>query len=616
MKTLPIVVLLFTASFVFAQNGKIEMKNPDSGPECKATFIYEPPPGLNLPEGIQVNSYCSDFKIKLFPLEKKGAGYEFTMKLPPKSTVLFFAVSDSKQHILDNNSGEGYVVYLKDPSEEGFELTLYEKIQHSMRAGSFLDLDYTEQDILEQYETLLDIYPNLKNESVYASYLIDKFFINKVETRPKLIDFAEKMTGKDDEKSLSAAYTIYFILEMDAERKQVGRVAMEKYPRGNVAKNYFVKEYYSVRERNETYMLTKIDEFIELFSDPSDPELERIYEELILLYLEKMDTLSIAKYKDLITNKINLAFIYYDYAREASGKDLTSPGKDLDFAEQISLKSLDLVEYLMEHPEEEKEGYDLQKVHHYCADTYALILYKQKKYDLAFQYQQKIVEAVGDDMYTSAKERYAVFAEEAKGKEFAKDYLEKQLLAGIDSKIMMEHLQEIYSKLDLPENEFENIKKQYKESAVQKDREEIMEKFGDIKATDFTLVNLEGENVSLSDYKGTLVLLDFWATWCGPCKSSFPKMQELVTQFQNDNVEFFFINTWERQAPEKVREEVAEFLKEKGYSFNVLFDYTDEVANKYKVQGIPKRILIDKSGNMRAIVRSTDDLAGMIYESL
>ena len=167
-----------------------------------------------------------------------------------------------------------------------------------------------------------------------------------------------------------------------------------------------------------------------------------------------------------------------------------------------------------------------------------------------------------------------------------------------------------------PEDEFEQVKRQYAESAAQKDRKEIIERFGDIKAMDFTLTNLEGENVSLSDYEGRVVLLDFWATWCGPCIASFPKMQEMVTQFENDNVEFFFVNSWENQEPDKVRAKVVEFLEEKGYNFNVLYDFHDEVINKYKVRGIPERILIDKSGNIKAIVRYSDDLAAMINENL
>ena len=181
---------------------------------------------------------------------------------------------------------------------------------------------------------------------------------------------------------------------------------------------------------------------------------------------------------------------------------------------------------------------------------------------------------------------------------------------------MMEQLQHIYEELNLPADKLDNLKKQYKESAARKNRDEIIEKFGDTTAMDFTLTNLAGSNVTLSDYTGKVVVLDFWATWCGPCISSFPHMQELVKQFANDDVEFFFINSWENQEPDKVREKVIEFLDEKGYNFNVLFDFDDKVITEYKVPGIPSRFLIDKSGNLRAIVRYNDDLAAMIREGL
>lgn len=616
MKTLALVVFLFSAACAFSQNGRIALKNQAADPKGQTAFLYEPPVGLSIPEDIQANVSCSDFGFRSFSLEKKGPAYEFSMKLPQKSTVLFFTFTDRKLNAVDNNSGKGYVVYLKDRDTEGFEQTLLEEIENAQMAGYFLKLDITSEDILKDFESLFASYPDTKTESAYTTYLLVKFQKDKEGTRPELMAYAEQLSGKDDEKSLSSAYTIYRSLQMKDEMSELEKVAMEKYPKGEIAKNVFITDIYSVRDPDKTYLSEKIDEYIGKFGDPQDPNLDMLYFRLITLYLDEKDTLSVAKYQDQVTDKNLWVNIYNNYAWGASGGDLSSPGRDLDFAGQMSLKSLEVLKYLMAHPEENEGIYDPEELYHQCADTYALILYKQKKYDQAFQYQHAIVEAVGERMGTDGKERYAAFAEKAKGPEFARDYLEKQLLAGTDSRIMVEQLREIYSNLNLPENEFENIRKQYAESAAQKDRDEIVAKFGDTRAMDFTLTNLEGENVALSDQKGKVVLLDFWATWCGPCVSSFPHMQELVRQFQNEDVEFFFINSWENQEPDKIKEKVVQFLEEKGYNFNVLFDYNDEVISSYKVQGIPSRFLIGKDGNIRAIVRYSDDLAAMINESL
>jgi hypothetical protein len=290
MKTLPIVVLLFTVTCAFSQSGKIEIKNSAANSEGLTTFIYEPPNGLYLPEEVIMNVSCSEIPKKSVPLEKKGAIYEFSLKLPASSTVLFFAVSDRKQNSVDNNSGKGYVVYLKDPSTEGFEQTLIEGILNTGLAGYYLKLDYTNQDVLDQYDSLFASYPYLKNESAYATYLLVKFQINKEEARPELIDFAGKMAVKEDEESLAAAYNIFRRLEMSDEMEEVAKVAMEKYPTGEIAKDKFVGDYFSVNEKTESFISDKINEYIGLFGDPQDPNLDMLYYELLSRFLDKKDT--------------------------------------------------------------------------------------------------------------------------------------------------------------------------------------------------------------------------------------------------------------------------------------------------------------------------------------
>jgi thiol-disulfide isomerase/thioredoxin len=250
------------------------------------------------------------------------------------------------------------------------------------------------------------------------------------------------------------------------------------------------------------------------------------------------------------------------------------------------------------------------------ADTYALIMYKQGKYEKAFQIQHEIVLAIQDEMGVEGKERYAAYSVKVKDLDFAKDYLEEQLLKGVESDIMIDQLQAIYKEMNLPEDEFEKVKEQALILAAQQERERIIKRFGDIKAIDFTLPNLKDEQLTLSDFEGKVVILDFWATWCGPCIHSFPEMQELVTQFENKDVEFLFIDVFERNEPEETKKKVVEFLEENNYTFNVLFDYKDDVAAKYKVNAIPTRIAIDKNGDIITILKYNVDLTALIEENL
>jgi thiol-disulfide isomerase/thioredoxin len=342
----------------------------------------------------------------------------------------------------------------------------------------------------------------------------------------------------------------------------------------------------------------------------------QFYYPLLTLYLDNRDTLKLAEYENTITDKLLVASIYNNYAWGLTGGDLTSAGTDLEFAEQLSGKCLEILKNKMKNPTEEEDSGQIQDAYHMYADTYALIMYKQGKYEKAFQIQHEIVLAIQDEMGVDGKERYAAYAMKVKGPDFAKNYLEEQLLNGAESEIMIDQLQAIYKEMNLPEDEFKKVKERALILAAQQERERIIERFGDIKAIDFTLPNLKDEQLTLSDFEGKVVILDFWAIWCGPCIHSFPKMQELVTHFENKDVEFFFINTWENSEPDKTKQEVVEFLEENKYTFNVLFDYNDEVVANYKVRGIPTTIAIDKNGDIISIIRYNDDVAELIEAHL
>ncbi len=111
-----------------------------------------------------------------------------------------------------------------------------------------------------------------------------------------------------------------------------------------------------------------------------------------------------------------------------------------------------------------------------------------------------------------------------------------------------------------------------------------------IEAADFTLKNLEGLEVSLKDFQGKLVFLNFWATWCGPCRYEMPSMEKLWQNFKEN--EFVILAVDLREG----KEEVESFMKENGLTFPVLLDSRGQVGSIYGVRAIPTTYFIDSGG--------------------
>ncbi len=120
-------------------------------------------------------------------------------------------------------------------------------------------------------------------------------------------------------------------------------------------------------------------------------------------------------------------------------------------------------------------------------------------------------------------------------------------------------------------------------------------------APDFSWQTPDGKVVHLSDLKGKVVLLDFWATWCGPCRMTIPHVESLYEKFKDKGLVVIGINL---DGPGK-RETVSKFIKEHGITYTVVGD-NGTVAQEYGVSGIPRFFFIDKHGRIAKTVVGYD----------
>lgn len=124
-------------------------------------------------------------------------------------------------------------------------------------------------------------------------------------------------------------------------------------------------------------------------------------------------------------------------------------------------------------------------------------------------------------------------------------------------------------------------------------------------APDFTALDMEGNKVSLSDYIGKPIVVNFWATWCGPCKMELPAFENAYNEY-GEEVTFLMVNMTDGERD--TEGSVKAFIEDNGYTFPVFFDTKFSAASAYNVTGIPMTLYINADGTL------ADSHVGMIQE--
>ncbi|QEC44368.1 TlpA disulfide reductase family protein [Pseudobacter ginsenosidimutans] len=247
--------------------------------------------------------------------------------------------------------------------------------------------------------------------------------------------------------------------------------------------------------------------------------------------------------------------------------------------------------------------------------SYAKVLSLQKRYAEGLQW----IKPAADHKAVKSNEEQALYGllleKNGKNKE-AFELYSKLTRDGKAEAGVKEGLKNTWIATGKKEKDFNAFMKSLSDSLTQKKAGTIHEMEVNYPAPTFALQTLAGKIIDLEKLKGRVVVLDFWATWCGPCVASFPVMQAAVDKYKGQPVDFLFIDSWESQADEEKRKQLVQnFANKKELRFDILMDTPKDpgtepikynVIEQYKVKGIPAKFIIDKKGVVRYALTGFD----------
>ena len=573
---------------------------PEKPQTNQEIIIKYNPAGTNLEDAKDIKALAYQFYGAEMPvakeilLKKKGKGWIGAVT-PDDSTLVMF-VNFKSEEGLDNNEEAGYKIILADA--EGNTL-----------AGALGAMAYA---------VYYGNYPiKIKTDANLAFEMLQKEFVSFPESKSKfnflywsLLPRIDKENGKSIVKA--ELDSIASLKDISLENKILlgtgyGRInetkKAEKYkievieaePDGELAQGDRFAEFRSFKNVDK-----KIESYIQFEKDFPNNNYSRYMSSLILSDLLKEKRFDEAE--NFLNNNVSEpnSNIYNTVAW-----DMVEKGINLQTATKLAEKGIAIARKDLEMPIGDKPSYLTDKEWRenqkrnlgMILDTYATALLKMDEVEKSLPFFEESVELLNKSD-KEINDHYAEALIKTDQNQKAYKFTEQVLKQGNKTPKIEEYFKKSWVAVKGSDDGLEDFFAKLNEEGINKLKADLAKEMLDTSAPDFSLEDLEGNTVSLADLKGKTLILDFWATWCGPCIRAFPGMQKAVDKFKdNDSVKFLFINTWERG--EGVKEKVANFIKEKEVTFHVLMDSESKVVEAYGVEGIPTKFVVDKNGKIR-----------------
>jgi len=592
------------------KNFGLSSKEPQAG---ESVGISYNPKGTPL-EGkkkvtVTVYQFCNyQWQTNDVVMEKKDSLWKANYLLPENASFAAFKFKSGKAVDVGQSMAYGWLLFGKDGKNMPGAYAGWAFLRNASVPELFPDFSkdkfligddvvvyWMEQQLRYQPTTKRDIfYPHLKVLKKVDAEKAKKAALRDIEYIKSLSDLTEK-----DMKNIQRVYAE--VLERQASADSMGRViaAIDSaaIKRLNPEKLAAVKALGGERDYKKLLQMTisfldrfPMDKADHAFDNANRIDYAKFYSSIAIVASVEKDSVTFKKYVAQAPFG-SLSTIFYKCMKVpyVSLKSFT--------AEEAFVYAKPMMDRLMKFNDAKPDGF--MQVYMDNAGVYADILMHLNKDEQALGFAGAAQQKYEYDN-SPLNEVSAILLERNGQQDKLKFVLESSMKKNQMTPLMLEMLKKNYISRNKSESGYDTYLSSLKDGERNAELEAKVKK-SMIKKTlpEFSVRNNKGQIVKLSDQKGKVIVLDFWASWCAPCKAAFPGMKMAVEKYKNDkDVAFFFVDTQENRKDYEAY--VSGYLKDNKFEeFEVLFDADAKVSKSFGVGPIPHKMVIDKNGALR-----------------